>query len=74
MNYYRGLGFKFAFLSKPQNPLHFLKILSLEYIILDITGTTLISPRKYEIVIKKNMKNWLYKNVHIYKISAYLIH
>lgn len=53
MNYYRGLGFKFAFLSKPQNPLHFLKILSLEYIILDITGTTLISPRKYEIVIKK---------------------
>lgn len=54
MNYYRGLGFKFAFLSKPQNPLHFLKILSLEYIILDITGTTLISPRKYEIVIKKN--------------------
>lgn len=54
MNYYRGLGFKFAFLSKPQNPLHFLKILSLEFIILDITGTTLISPRKYEIVIKKN--------------------
>lgn len=53
MNYYRGLGFKFTFLSKPQNPLHFLKILSLEYIILDITGTTLISPRKYEIVIKK---------------------
>lgn len=53
MNYYRGLGFKFAFLSKPQSPLHFLKILSLEYIILDITGTTLISPRKYEIVIKK---------------------
>lgn len=53
MNYYRGLGFKFAFLSKPQNPLHFLKILSLEFIILDITGTTLISPRKYEIVIKK---------------------
>lgn len=54
MNYYRGLGFKFAFLSKPQNPLHFLKILSLEFIILDIMGTTLISPRKYEIVIKKN--------------------
>lgn len=53
MNYYRGLGFKFAFLSKPQSPLHFLKILSLEFIILDITGTTLISPRKYEIVIKK---------------------
>lgn len=53
MNYYRGLGFKFAFLSKPQNPLHFLKILSLEFIILDIMGTTLISPRKYEIVIKK---------------------
>lgn len=54
MNYYRGLSFKFAFLSKPQNPLHFLKILSLEFIILDIMGTTLISPRKYEIVIKKN--------------------
>lgn len=53
MNYYRGLGFQFAFLSKPQNPLHFLKILSLEFFILDITGTTLISPRKYEIVIKK---------------------
>lgn len=54
MNYYRGLGFKFAFLSKPQSPLHFLKILSLEFIILDIMGITLISPRKYEIVIKKN--------------------
>lgn len=53
MNYYRGLGFKFAFLSKLQSPLHFLKILSLEFIILDIMGTTLISPRKYEIVIKK---------------------
>lgn len=51
MNYYRGLGFKFAFLSKPQNPLHFLKILSLEFII--YRGQLSFHPENMKLLLKK---------------------